>query len=481
MICQPFIAWCCMFRTVGLIASLVALLLPLAAVLADAPVVKQQDQIEFRQKTVEAQMQELQERMYRLGEMTREAEPDDSARLLMAVRKAREGLIIEQMKEVLDVIERNDLGRASEDQTQVIAKLEELKKLLTTTDLDLELQLQRLRDLNKAIARLDSAIKDEKRQRDQNGTLAKAQATQPSQSPLVSGQTLDGKKQEQQQTRHTTETVAQTVKDLGPGPAKAGDTLGSACESMSGAESKLGSGKPGDASAQQAKAANQMQQARDQLEAERQKILQELEREVRKQVVLNLMEMLDRQKAVREASEAMFGTMGGETSGSTVGRTKQLATSETSIITIGDQTLSLIEETQFSVALPPALREVDAQCATIVGALQDNQISEPLVAREKQVEQDLSDLIDTFKQLASAKMGNGQCNCKGDKNKLLAELRVLRMLQVRVNSQTQQADQERSAQSDLSPELRDKIATAKDGQEQVRKATDEIHKQLTGQ
>jgi hypothetical protein len=90
-------------------------------------------------------------------------------------------------------------------------------------------------------------------------------------------------------------------------------------------------------------------------------------------------------------------------------------------------------------------------------------------------------LIDTFKQLASAKMGNGQCNCKGDKNKLLAELRVLRMLQVRVNSQTQQADQERSAQSDLSPELRDKIATAKDGQEQVRKATDEIHKQLTGQ
>jgi hypothetical protein len=463
-----------MFR---FIQSTAIIVVAMAAVAwGDARAVKPQDQVEFRQKTVEAQMQELQERMYRLGEMTREAEPDDSARLLMAVRKAREGLIIEQMKEVLDVIARNDLGRASDDQTQVIAKLEELKKLLTTTDLDLELQLQRLRDLNKAIAQLDNAIKDEKRQRDQNGILAKAAANAPTTSPTHPAP-LAGAKQEQQQTRHTTETVAQAVKDLGPAPAKAGDVLGSACQSMSLAEGNLGGGKPADASSQQSQAVDQMQKARDQLDAERQKIIEELEREVRKQVVLNLMEMLDRQKAVREATQAM----GGEPSGSTVGRAKQLATSETSIITIGDQTLALIDETQFSVALPPALREVDAECAVIVGDLQNNQVGQPLVTREKQVEQDLSDLIDTFKQLASAKMGKGQCRgCKGDKNKLLAELRVLRMLQVRVNAQTEQADQERDGQAGLSDELKAKIAAARDAQGQVRDATDEIHRQLTG-
>jgi hypothetical protein len=118
----------------------------------------------------------------------------------------------------------------------------------------------------------------------------------------------------------------------------------------------------------------------------------------------------------------------------------------------------------------------------IVASLQDNQISEPLVTREKQVEQDLSDLIDTFKQLASAKTGSGQGRgVKDDKNKLLAELRVLRMLQMHVNTQTEQADQERGAGPDLSPELRAKIAAAKDQQGQVRDATDEIHKQLTGQ
>ena len=459
-----------MVRSIAFLAA--TMLIAVGVAIADSTTVKPQDQVEFRQKTVEAQMQELQERMYRLGEITREAEPDDSARLLMAVRKAREGLIIEQMKEVLDVIARNDLNRASDDQTEVIAKLEELKKLLTTTDLDLELQLQRLRDLNKAIAQLDNAIKDEKRQRDHTSAIAGAMSKAPTTQPL------EGAKQEQQQTRHSTESVAQTVKDLGPGPAKAGDVLASASQSMSQAEEILGSGKPGDASSQQSQAVDQMQKARDQLDAERQKIIEELERQVRKQVVMNLTEMLDRQKAVREATQAM----GGEPSGSTVGRARQLANSEKSIITIGDETLALIQETEFSVALPPALREVDAQCALIVASLQDNQVDEPVVHREKQVEQDLSDLIDTFKQLASAKTGSGQGRgVKDDKNKLLAELRVLRMLQVRVNAQTEEANQERGAQSDLSPELKAKVAAAKDGQAQVRDATDEIHKQLMGQ
>ena len=105
-----------------------------------------------------------------------------------------------------------------------------------------------------------------------------------------------------------------------------------------------------------------------------------------------------------------------------------------------------------------------------------------MIAHEKQVEQDLSDLLDTFKQLAnskSSKPGGGQCRgSKDDKNKLLAELRVLRMMQVRVNTQTDQADQQRGASSDLSPELKTTIAAAADGQKQVHDATEQIHQQL---
>src|SRR4051812_24296051 len=51
---------------------------------------KPEDQLSFQQKTIQAQMQELQERMFHRAELTREMEPGDSAKLIMAVRKARE-------------------------------------------------------------------------------------------------------------------------------------------------------------------------------------------------------------------------------------------------------------------------------------------------------------------------------------------------------------------------------------------------------
>ena len=46
------------------------------------------DQVEFQQKNISARScRRLQERMFRLAEMIREAEPDDSAKLLLAVRE----------------------------------------------------------------------------------------------------------------------------------------------------------------------------------------------------------------------------------------------------------------------------------------------------------------------------------------------------------------------------------------------------------
>src|SRR5580765_3548191 len=61
------------------------------------------EQIEFLQKNVQAQMQELQERMFRLAELTKATEPGDSAKLILALRRSREELILEEMKEVMEL------------------------------------------------------------------------------------------------------------------------------------------------------------------------------------------------------------------------------------------------------------------------------------------------------------------------------------------------------------------------------------------
>ena len=161
-----------------ILATCLLSLLPASQLLAASDTTPAQvspsEQIQFQQKTVEAQMQELQERMFHLADLTRDTEPDDSSRLIMAVRKAREDLIIEQMRDCVEELGRVDLSKAADEQEQVLAKLNELKKLLTTTDLDLQMQLDKLKKLNDAIAKLDQGIKEERREQKQNGEFASA-------------------------------------------------------------------------------------------------------------------------------------------------------------------------------------------------------------------------------------------------------------------------------------------------------------------
>jgi hypothetical protein len=161
-------------------------------------------------------------------------------------------------------------------------------------------------------------------------------------------------------------------------------------------------------------------------------------------------------------------------------RIKQLALAEQHIVTIADQTINLVTETQFSVALPPAIQSIQRKCIYIVNDFEQGRDNEKVIATEKQVERDLQDLLDTFKQLAATKMGEGACKgCKGDKNKLLAELKVLRMLQLRVNEETIDVDGQRAkAAAELSKQMRDKIGSVKDAQESVHDAAEKIHHQI---
>src|SRR5258707_1033058 len=146
--------------------------------------VSEAEQIEFLQKNVQAQMQELQERMFRLADMVRAAEPGDAAKLILALRRSREELILEEMKDILDHLTQKDLTRAAGETQEVIKKLEHLKELLLSTDRDLQHALERIKKVQGAIAKLDGPIKEEKRQSNHSGALAKA-TTQPA-------KTLDG-------------------------------------------------------------------------------------------------------------------------------------------------------------------------------------------------------------------------------------------------------------------------------------------------
>jgi hypothetical protein len=196
--------------------------------------------------------------------------------------------------------------------------------------------------------------------------------------------------------------------------------------------------------------------------------------------------MLERQKSVRGGTELAVENMNQQPR-ETLVKIKQLGASETAIVRIADQTIQLIEETKFSVALPPALKRVQQKMAVIAATLDASKADSGLILQEIAVEKDLQGLLDTFKELSKAKVTSGNCNCKGDKNKLEAELKVIRMMQIKVNDDTVAVDDERAAAkqvvaslpADINPMLKDKILGVRDGQKDVRDAMDAIHQQMT--
>lgn len=438
--------------------------------------VTETDKLQFSQKEVQALMQELQERMFHLADLTKQVEPDNSTRLLLALKKAREQLIVEEMKEILEKLSDRDLSKATKDTKEVIAKLQELRNLLIATDLELQLQLERLRQLQAAIQQLDQAIKDEKKQQGDSSKMAELQkkGTDPKQ------QALDKAKQEQAANRKRTEGVGQIVKTLG-GLEPALQSLTSGGQSMSAAEGSLGSGKPGDAQVQQTDAVKKLADARAFLEKERQRVLQELEQQVRRVVIANLQEMLDRQTGIRKATQALSPRLAKQREA--VIQLEQLAPPEQRVATICQQTLDLVNETEFSVALPPALETLQRNMLLVSGDLTGGRGDERVINTEIAIEADLKDLLDTFKDTPSGTGQSGECNgCKGNLNKLLAELKVVRMMQLRVNKGTVDADGEArrvaAATAELPTDLREKIGTLRDGEASTRDAMERLHERF---
>ncbi len=302
--------------------------------------------------------------------------------------------------------------------------------------------------------------------------MAKA-TTQPA-------KTLDGAKQDQQQNRKTTETVAQTVKEIGEPATSASPALSDATGAMSQAEGKLGGGKPGDAQGKQNEAVAALQQAREQLEAERQKMLSEIEGQVKRQVMENLALMLEKQISIREANEALRPRLE-QGNREAVLRIKGLAPSETHIANLAESTAQLIEDTEFSFALPPVLRNIQRRALYVTSDLNIGKGDATVILAEKKIERDIADLIETFKQSTASSQGKSRCKgCKSDKNKLLAELKVIRLLQVRVNEETKELDDHRAAIKQLPKELQEQIGENRDHQATVRDTLDRLDAVVTG-
>ena len=92
--------------------------------------VSDRDTIGFSQQNAASQMNELEDRMFRLSEALRGLEPENASRLRLALKFSREEQILEQMRETFKLLKDAQLSKAETETKELIAKLEHLRNLL---------------------------------------------------------------------------------------------------------------------------------------------------------------------------------------------------------------------------------------------------------------------------------------------------------------------------------------------------------------
>lgn len=287
-------------------------------------------------------------------------------------------------------------------------------------------------------------------------------------------------RKDQAGNRKTTEGISEMAVQLGDSGAASRGELIRASGSMSKAESSFGAMNAGDADSAQGEALASLKYAREQLNAEAEKLLNRLRNEIKKRTLEGIIQMLEGQVTIRENTERL-GPKVKDGARAVITAVTGLSTSEGKLIAIGEGLTALVEETEFGIALPAALRSITDGMNEVKERLAAVDASEDVIAAERQIEEDLQALLDAMKQLPSqsdgeARKGGGNAGARERQlNRLIAELKMVRMLQIRVHRDTKDVDGKRPADiKDLTTQIKRKIESLQDRQEDVHDVTERI-------
>jgi len=564
--------------------------------------VTDRDEIGFTQENVAAQMNELEERMFRLSEALQNLEPENASRLKLALKFSREELILQQMKETQQLLKNAQLSKAETEVREMLAKLDHLRRLLLAEDLDFQMKLARLRQLRETANQLQRIVGEERRElawsrkaveiqadsakladlkaklealvKDQKAVVEETQkalekaddipaeareasrakeidiqkrAAELAEAPpladlqppylkeadphltdveahLKGGKAREAagsaetaltflqreldrlaeridkqgkavaktefEKFEQEQTRNrkAADSLAAASARLGnPGVSLQKDLI-RASGAMGGAETELGRTAAEPAADKQDEALKHLVKSQDDLNKGIESLLVEIRSELQARILAELAEMHEIQVSIRETTEAQADRV--KTSRAARLLVTGLAPKEKDLADRVEQLRLLTEETGFGVALPTALRVIDRQMLKVQELLAEADASRPTVELEKRVEEDLLALAEAMRRLPPSSppppgspLPTDLRARERELNRLVAELKMIRLLQSRLNDDTIETDQSRPAEVKaeakaktkkevLTPDLRRAI-------EALTTAQNEIHETLS--
>ena len=555
-----------------------------------APAVSDRDSIGFTQQNVAAQMNELEERMFRLSEALRSLEPENASRLKLALKFSREESILQQMKATQDLLKQAQLSQAETEVRELLAKLEHLRNLLLAEDLDFQMKLARLRQMRETLGQLERIIKEERRElawsrsadeqqtelmrlrsrrtdldaivRDQKALIGATRApsqngndaakSKPAQAanraraagiqkkaaglagdPLFAGlqppylkqadphladavnllattegtaavaaleralerlqKELDrladriGKseqavalsefqrfEQDQARNRSATHTLAVISARLGDKGVALQKDLIRAGGSMQAAEHELEKAAAKPAAEDQLAALQHLVKSRDELARAVESLLVQLRSELQTRILAELSEMHEMQVAIRETTQAQARRVA-QHSRTALILVVGLAPKEAELGDRTEQLQALAEETEFGIALPTSLRVLTRAMRKVQEWLEVGDASTRTIALEKRIEEDLLALAEAMRRLppttappAGAPLPSDPRGRERELNRRIAELKMIRLIQSRLNDDTLEVNRGRPKTPIVTPALRREIQGLKSAQEEIR-------------
>ena len=235
---------------------------------------------------------------------------------------------------------------------------------------------------------------------------------------------------------------------------------------MQKAQEKLDEEKRDEAVEEQREAERELREAIDELE----RILRQLrEEEIERSLVdveTRLRRMLDLQRSVREQTEKL-GNLTGDIKDRTLEiQANKLSIEQSKVVMEGQRALLLLQDEGSGTAFPEALEQVNADAQSVSKKLSEGDVSALTRSIEDEIIGALEEMLDSLKQVQkkrdekkkqSDQQQQQQSSNQEDEPLVdsIAELKLLKTLQLRINRRTQSLAKQTNNQEDIVGQIGD--------------------------
>lgn len=484
--------------------AMVWLLVTAALACAQTPPPREETLAE-RERRIAGAYRRLDAALLRLAEVLAKQEPVQAQTVRDAAALSRERLIQLQLERLIDSLDAKQLKAAVEGQQSVTDDLQRLLELLTQGDPRERLrnESQRLAGYLRDVRRLSAAqrstrqatespgdaAKNASRQgqhAEQSGELAErmqredtaGQSSEGSPSPAQSGQPSEGSNSPSQSGESSPSSGSSSSSQPGP-TAKAAEQLKKAEAAMKAAQQDLEKAKREEAIEEQQKALDRLAEA----EAEIEQILKQLRETERQQALAELearfREMLREETEIREATGKLNGVPAERRGPNEKIAASRLGRRQSDLGVAADTVLSLLHEDGTALAMAEAVGSARADMGVAARRLDVADVG----ALTQSVEQDIITALEELlaavqkaRQDGDSQSPPGGGNQSGQPGQqplvdLLAEMKVIRALQNRINQRTERYHQGIAAGEYQAAEVATDLAELSGREQRVFEAT----------